>query len=274
MVVRPSPDLGHAVLAQRDHPLLAGDRADLGRRGAGHGEPLDLLGHEHHLVQRQPALVAGLRARGQPTGRHRVGTGSSSGRPKRTAVSSSRSRLVLLGALAAQLAGQPLGEDGVQRRADQERLDVHLGEPDDGARRVVGVQRRQHQVTGERGLDGDLRGLVVADLAEEDDVGVRAQDRAQGRGEGEAGLGVHLHLVDPGEPVLDRVLDGDDVDLGLGDDVQRRVQRRRLARAGGPRHQDHPVGLDVAGLEAGVVASRRTRGPAGPCACSSCRGCA
>ena len=49
-------------------------------------------------------------------------------------------------------------------------------------------------------------------------------------GEGQAGLGVDLHLVDAGQPVLDRVLDGDDVDLGLVDDVQRRVQRRRLAR--------------------------------------------
>jgi hypothetical protein len=28
------------------------------------------------------------------------------------------------------------------------------------------------------------------------------------------GLGVGLHLVDAGQPVLDRVLDGDDVDLG------------------------------------------------------------
>ena len=43
--------------------------------------------------------------------------------------------------------------------------------------RVVGVQGRQHEVTGERGLDGDLRGLVVADLTDEHDVGVGPQDR-------------------------------------------------------------------------------------------------
>ena len=49
--------------------------------------------------------------------------------------------------------------------------------------RVVGVQRREHQVAGERGLDGDLGGLEVADLADHDDVGVLAQEGAQRGGE-------------------------------------------------------------------------------------------
>jgi hypothetical protein len=52
--------------------------------------------------------------------------------------------------------------------------------------RVVGVERREHQVAGERGLDADLGGLEVADLADHDDVGVLAQERAQRRGEREA----------------------------------------------------------------------------------------
>jgi hypothetical protein len=47
------------------------------------------------------------------------------------------------------------------------------------SRRVVRVQRRQHEVTGQRGLDRDLDGLGVADLTDQDDVGVLAQDRAQ-----------------------------------------------------------------------------------------------
>ena len=83
----------------------------------------------------------------------------------------------------------------------------------DGASLVCSV--RQHQVTGERGLDRDLRGLVVADLADQHDVRVAAQDRAQRGGERQPGLRVHLHLVDAGQPVLHRVLDRDDVDLGL-----------------------------------------------------------
>ena len=50
----------------------------------------------------------------------------------------------------------------------------------------------------------------------------------------------------PGEAVLDRVLDRDDVDLGPADDVQRRVERGRLAGAGRAGDQDHPVGLGEA----------------------------
>ena len=64
------------------------------------------------------------------------------------------------------------------------------------AGRVVGVQRREHEVTGERGLDRDVDGLGVADLTDQDDVGVLTQDRPQRAGEGQPALRVDLHLVD------------------------------------------------------------------------------
>ena len=79
---------------------------------------------------------------------------------------------------------------------DEERLAADLGEASQRAGRVVRVQRRQHEVTGERGLDRDVRGLEVADLADEHDVGVGAQDRAQRGRERQPGAVVHLHLVD------------------------------------------------------------------------------
>ena len=69
-------------------------------------------------------------------------------------------------------------------------------EAGDRRRRVVGVQRREDEVAGERGLDGDLRRLAVADLADHDDVGVGAHHRAQAVGERQAGLRVDLHLRD------------------------------------------------------------------------------
>jgi hypothetical protein len=44
---------------------------------------------------------------------------------------------------------------------------------------VVRVQRREHEVAGQRRLHGDLRRLEIAYLADHDDVGILAQDRAQ-----------------------------------------------------------------------------------------------
>ena len=66
-------------------------------------------------------------------------------------------------------------------------------------------------MAGERGLDRDLGRLAVADLADHDDVGVLAEDRAQAAGEGQADLRLHLDLVHAGQLVLDRILDGDDL---------------------------------------------------------------
>ena len=51
----------------------------------------------------------------------------------------------------------------------------------------------------------------VADLADHDDVRILPQDRAQHAGERQADLRLHLDLVDAGQLVLDRVLDGEDL---------------------------------------------------------------
>jgi hypothetical protein len=62
--------------------------------------------------------------------------------------------------------------------------------------RVVRVQRREHEVAGEGGLDRDLGRLAVADLADHHHVRVGAQDRPQRGREREPGARVDLHLVD------------------------------------------------------------------------------
>ena len=81
-----------------------------------------------------------------------------------------------------------------------------------GAGRVVGVQRAEHQVAGERRLDGDLGRFQVAHFADQDHVRVVPQDAPQGGGERQADLGVHLDLADARLLVLDRVFDRDDLD--------------------------------------------------------------
>ena len=108
-------------------------------------------------------------------------------------------------------------------------------------------------MAGQGRLDGHAGRFRVANLADHDDVGVLAQDRAQGSRESHPDGVVHLHLVDAVELVLDRVLDGHDVLFRRGQEVQDRVQRRGLAAAGRPGHQHDAVRLGEDAAEAGEL---------------------
>jgi hypothetical protein len=141
----------------------------------------------------------------------------------------------------AEAAHQALREHGHDRRGDVVALHSHLHEARDGARGVVGVQRGEHEVTRERRVHRDLGGLLVADLTHHDDVGVLAQEAAQGRREREPDLGLHVQLPDAGELVLDRVLGREDVHVRLVDHVEARVERGGLTRARGARDQHDAV---------------------------------
>ena len=86
----------------------------------------------------------------------------------------------------------------------------------DRRRRGRRVQRAEHEVAGLGRLDGDGDRLEIAQLADQDDVRVLAQRRAQ-RVLERVGVRVHLALVDQALLVLvhelDRILDRDDVIL-------------------------------------------------------------
>jgi hypothetical protein len=171
-------------------------------------------------------------------------------------------------ALRAQSPGEPLRHDQDHRRGDVEWRHPHVGEAHQRRGGIVGVQRRQQQVAGLRGLHRDLGGLEVADLADHDDVRVLPQERPQRGGEGQAGLLVDVDLVDPGHLDFRRVLGGRDVDARLVQQVEAGVERDRLAAAGRPGGEDHPVRaadrvhqrIPLLGLEAERVdADRRGR---------------
>jgi hypothetical protein len=78
-----------------------------------------------------------------------------------------------------------------QRGGNQVVLRTHVDHAADGRHCVVGVQRGEHQMSRERGLDANLQRLTVTDFANHDDVGVVAQNRAQCLGESHS---VHAHL--------------------------------------------------------------------------------
>ena len=56
-------------------------------------------------------------------------------------------------------------------------------------------------------------GLQVSDFPDEDDIRVLSKDRAKSRCEGIMLLGRNLRLFDAGEVVLDRVFQGNDLNL-------------------------------------------------------------
>ncbi len=142
---------------------------------------------------------------------------------------------------AAQDAGEDLARHLLLGRREE------LDEAADGLRGVDRVHGREDEVARLGSLEGGLRGFLVAELADEDHVGVLAQDAPESL---EIRLGVEpdFALVDDAAPVvvheLDRVLDRDDVLLPAAvDRVDHRREGRRLTRAGRAGHEDEPAVL-------------------------------
>jgi len=109
--------------------------------------------------------------------------------------------------------------------------------------RGLRVQRRQHEVPGHRRPEGDLGRLLVTDLADEDDVGVRAEHCPQAARERQPGPRVHLRLIQPVDSILDRILDRGQLAIGRVEHLQACEERRRLARSGRPDDDHRPEGL-------------------------------
>ncbi len=144
-------------------------------------------------------------------------------------------------AAIAQHPHQALRDHGAQRRLQQKALDAEIDQPRHGGRRGIGMQRGQHEMAGQRGMDRNMRGLGVAHLADHDDVGVLTDEGAHRGGEGQPDRRLDLRLVDAGNFVFDRILDGEDLARRLVQDRQHGRERRGLAAAGRPGDDDHAV---------------------------------
>ena len=87
-------------------------------------------------------------------------------------------------------------------------------------------------------MNGHLGGFEVAHLADQYDVRVLTHDRAKGAGECQTDFRHYLYLADAWHLVLDRVLDGHDVDLFGIEFSERGIQRCCFptARRSGKKH--------------------------------------
>ena len=160
--------------------------------------------HHHHLDGRDPAVVD---ARQEPLADH---------------------------------APKDAGEHGADLLLLRGRKE--LDHPADGLGGVDRVQGREDEVARLGRLQRGLRGLGVAELADQDRVRVLAEHAAERLAEA-LGVEADLTLVDDRAPVrvedLDRVLDRDDVLVPRPVDVvDHRRERRRLSRAGGAGDED------------------------------------
>ena len=108
-------------------------------------------------------------------------------------------------------------------------------------------------MAGFGGRDRGLDGLPLPHFTDHDDVGVLPHDVLQGLREARR-VGSDFSLRDGGFPfveeVLDRVLDGDDMDRSrLDDRLHDRGERRRLAGSCGPGDQDETGRKTAEGLQ-------------------------
>ena len=87
------------------------------------------------------------------------------------------------------------------------------------------MQGREYQVARQRSLDGNLGGFLVANFADENDVGIVAQNRAQPARKGQASFFGDLDLVDAAQLIFDRILDSDDFSHRIVDLVEGGVKR-------------------------------------------------
>src|SRR5215471_3972000 len=232
----------HRRLAQGFHAFLARRLLHLGGRPPRQDDLADVIGQIEELAYGVAPLepgAAALDAAGHLDEEAALGQGRIHGRLDQLLARDLRLPL----AVQADVAHEALREHAVQGRDELVGLDAHVQEAAEHVDDVVGVDRREDQVPRQRRVDRDLRRLVVADLADHDLVGVVPQDRPQPARERQPLLLVDRDLRDPPELVFDRVLDRDDLVLDRLDLRERGIQRRRLARPGGPGDEHHAVRL-------------------------------
>src|SRR5579859_1978388 len=231
-----------AAFAQSDHTFVAGDALNFGGGPAVNDHFANAVGEVEQFANGGAAVVprAGTfqttGAFGEqgvdPFFRLEAGFAEFVGR-----------QAFLLFAIGADHADEALREDAIERGNEVVWLDAHVDEAADDVGDVVGVDGGENEVAGQSGLNGDLRGFLIADFADHDFVGVVAQDGAQASREGEAFFLVHGNLGDAAKLIFDRIFDGDDFVFVGFDFIDGGVKGGGFTGTGWTGDEDHAVRL-------------------------------
>ena len=162
--------------------------------------------------------------------------------------------------IGTQTTHQTLGNDAHCRVGDQIALHTHIQQTGNGRSGIIGMQGADHQVAGNRSLDGDGCGFAVTNLTDHDNIRVLTKDGTKAVGEGQLRFNVDLHLVDALDIGFHRVFNGNDVDGVVIQFAQSSVQCGGLTGTGGAGDQHDAVGMSQNPVELYQVIGRKAQG--------------
>ena len=136
---------------------------------------------------------------------------------------------------------EPLRDHSKNHAGCNAPIDTEFGQPGDRSNGIVGMERRENQMSGHRCMDRSLRGFGIANLADQNHVGILTQDGAKHARKRQAGALVSLDLRDAVDFVLNRILDRNDVHWLVAKLVDQAVERGRLAASGWPDHEENAL---------------------------------
>src|ERR1041385_2062945 len=103
------------------------------------------------------------------------------------------------------------------------------------------MERGEHKMAGQRGVNRDSRRFQVANFPNHYHVRRLAEDRAQCRRESEPDRFIDLHLVNARQQIFYGVLDRDDLAVRPAYEMQAGIKGCRLAGTGGPGNEQYAV---------------------------------
>ena len=90
-------------------------------------------------------------------------------------------------------------------------------------------------------LNSNLGGFPVTYFTDKNYVRVLTDDGSKSLGKGEVYLCIDLNLADPFDLVLNRIFNGNDVDVGLVNGGKGRIEGSGFSASGRPSDQNDPV---------------------------------